>query len=107
MNTDAELAGVKANDRLIEINGENIEKYDYEQTRQRFQAIKYPEPIQVLVVDSATYEYYQKQNKSFHRKLPNARILPPNMPNQCPVPPRRIYIFFSCSIIFIYSFFSN
>jgi hypothetical protein len=87
-NTDAEQAGIKKDDRLIEINGENIQDFNTDEIRQHIHSIKYPEPLQMLVVDAPTYDYYQQMDKRLHNKLPNVNIVPPNVP-----PRRRIYIF--------------
>jgi hypothetical protein len=80
--TDAALAGVKNNDHLIEINGENIENIGENEVKQRIYVIKYPQPLQVLVADNATYNYYKRQNKIIHSGLPNVRKLPENFANQ-------------------------
>lgn len=77
---DAELAGIKSEDRLIEINGQNIQTLDHEHVTQRIRSVEYPEPLQMLVVDVPTYEYYKQQQKLIHRSLPNVKILPPNAP---------------------------
>jgi hypothetical protein len=79
---DAALAGVKNNDHLIEINGENIESIDDNAVKQRIYVIKYPQPLQVLVVDDATYNYYKRQNKVIHSGLPSVRRLPENFVDQ-------------------------
>jgi len=49
-----------------------------EQVTQRIRAIKYPQPLQILVADSATYNYYKRQNKVIHSGLPSVRRLPEN-----------------------------
>ncbi|UJR14446.1 hypothetical protein I4U23_001443 [Adineta vaga] len=87
--SDAELAGIKPNDRLIEINGKNIENLTNEEIKQRIHAIKYPNSLQLLVVDVPTYHYYQQQNKRIYRKLSNVCILPPNIPSPSNIPPPR------------------
>jgi len=79
-NKDAELAGIKTDDRLIEINGQNIQTFDHDQVTQRIRAVKYPEPLQMLVADVPTYEYYKQQQKLIHRGLPNVKIMPANIP---------------------------
>ncbi len=75
---DAELAGIKSDDRLIEINGQNIQGFDHDQVTQRIRSVKYPEPLQMLVADVPTYDYYKQQQKLIHRGLPNVRIIPAN-----------------------------
>lgn len=80
LSKDAEVAGIKTDDRLIEINGQNIQTFDHDQVTQRIRAVKYPEPLQMLVADVPTYEYYKQQQKLIHRGLPNVKIMPPNTP---------------------------
>lgn len=77
---DAELAGIKTDDRLIEINGLNIQNFDHEQVTQRIRGVRYPEPLEVLVADIPTYDYYKQQQKLIHRSLPNVKVMPPNRP---------------------------
>ncbi|CAF0822274.1 unnamed protein product [Adineta steineri] len=78
--SNAELAGIKSEDRLIEINGQNIQSFDHDQVTQRIRSVKYPEPLQMLVADVPTYEHYKQQSKLIHRSLPNVRVMPPNRP---------------------------
>ncbi len=40
--------------------------------------IKYPQPLDVLVADHATYNYYKQQNILIHSGLPSVRKLPEN-----------------------------
>lgn len=77
---DAEVAGIKNEDRLIEINGQNIQTFDHDQVTQRIRAVKYPEPLQMLVANVPTYDYYKQQQKLIHRGLPNVKIMPANRP---------------------------
>lgn len=79
---DAELAGIKNQDRLIEINGQNIQTFDHEQVTQRIRAVKYPEPLQMLVASVPTYDYYKQQQKLIHRGLPTVKIMPANRPER-------------------------
>lgn len=76
---DAALAGIKPEDHLIEVNGENIENVGDEEVKQRIRSIKYPQPLQILVADSATYNYYKRQNKVIHSGLPTVKKLPTNI----------------------------
>ncbi|CAF3987237.1 unnamed protein product [Rotaria sordida] len=78
--SNAELAGVKTEDRLIEINGQNIQNLIHEQVTSRIRAIKHPDPLEVLVADVPTFEYYKQQQKLIHRGLPNVKIMPANRP---------------------------
>jgi hypothetical protein len=107
---DAALAGVKADDRLIEINGVNVQKSDNEDVKQRIRSLKYPAKLELLVADKKTYDYYKAQNKLIHRGLPSVRHMAENMPGRPPtsVPNsrRRIYVvFFRMDVINL--FFSN
>jgi hypothetical protein len=72
---DATLAGIKDNDRLIEINGQNIEDLDHGQVKQRFNSIKYPTLVQLLVTDVITYDYYKHQDKVIHHNLPTVKSM--------------------------------
>ena len=75
---DAQLAGIKTDDRLIEINGQNIQNLDHDSVTQRIRAVKYPEPLELLVADVPTYEYYKQNRKLINRGLNNVRIMPAN-----------------------------
>jgi hypothetical protein len=75
---DAELAGIKDNDRLIEINGQNIESLNHEQATECIRTVRYPEPLQMLVSDTPTYDYYRQQQKHIHSGLANVRTMSPN-----------------------------
>jgi hypothetical protein len=75
---DAELAGIRNDDRLIEINGQNIQNLDHDQVTQRIRTVRYPEPLQMLVADVPTYNYYRQQQKLIHRGLANVRPMPSN-----------------------------
>lgn len=68
---DAAVAGVRTGDHLIEINGENIENISDEQVKQRIRVVQYPQPLQLLVCDQATYDRYKSQGKIIHSGLPN------------------------------------
>jgi hypothetical protein len=45
-----------------EIKGENIQKLCDTQLKKRVHAIKYTEPLELLVADTATYKYYKSPN---------------------------------------------
>ncbi|CAF1330790.1 unnamed protein product [Rotaria sp. Silwood1] len=76
--SNAELAGIETDDRLIEINGQNIQNLSHEQITQRIRAVKHPDPLELLVTDVSTFEYYKQQQKVIHRGLPNVKIMPTN-----------------------------
>lgn len=67
---------MQSGDHLIEINGENVENIGDEQVKQRIRAVRYPQPLQLLVADQATYERYKSQNKPIHSRLSNVRPFP-------------------------------
>ncbi|CAF3266956.1 unnamed protein product [Rotaria socialis] len=76
--SNAEQAGIKTDDRLIEINGQNIQNLSHDQITQRIRAVKHPDPLVVLVSDVPTFEHYKQQQKLIHRGLPNVKIMPSN-----------------------------
>lgn len=41
-------------------------------------AIKYPQPLQILVADTATYNHYKQGNRVIHNGLPTVQKLPAN-----------------------------
>ncbi|CAF3566014.1 unnamed protein product [Rotaria sp. Silwood1] len=84
--SNAELAGIKTDDRLIEINGQNIQSLSHEQITQRIRAVKHPDPLEILVADVPTFEYYKQQQKIIHRGLPNVKIMPANRLMSSPSP---------------------
>lgn len=77
---DATLAGVKNKDRLIEINGVNVQNLDHQQVLERFRALANVESVQLLVTDVGTYERYLEKKQLIHRRLPNVQNLEPNEP---------------------------
>lgn len=77
---DASQAGIRSDDRLIEINGQNVQNRDHDYVTQMIRSVKYPDALQMLVADVPTYEYYRQQQKLINRGLPNVRTLPPNRP---------------------------
>jgi hypothetical protein len=77
---DASQAGIRSDDRLIEINGQNVQNRDHDYVTQMIRSVKYPDALQMLVADVPTYEYYRQQQKLINRGLPNVRTLPPNIP---------------------------
>jgi hypothetical protein len=76
---DASLAGIRADDRLIEINGKSIQNLDHDQVTQLIRAVKYPDALEMLVADVPTYESYRQRNETIHRGLHNVRIMPENI----------------------------
>jgi hypothetical protein len=52
-----------------EIKGEKIQKLCDTQVKKRVHATKYTESLELLVADTATYKYYNQQNKSFQQHM--------------------------------------
>lgn len=68
----ADKAGVKDNDRLLEVNGENIETHD-----QAVDKIKLAvSSIMFLLVDEETDKYYQNKRVKIGSWLATAKYLP-------------------------------
>lgn len=76
----AEATGLKAGDRLIEVNGKNIQKDDHLQVIDRIKSN--PKETCLLVVDQCTYLYYQRREIEINDKLPNVKeFWTPDRPN--------------------------
>ncbi|CAF1359198.1 unnamed protein product [Adineta ricciae] len=73
--SNAALAGVKPNDRIVEINDESVDLRTLEEVVQLLQETKYPQPLILLVTNAETYDYYRHHDKQIHSKLPNVRKL--------------------------------
>ena len=91
---DATLAGVKNKDRLIEINGVNVQNLNHEQVLDRFRALENTEAVQLLVTDVGTYERYREKRQLIHSRLPTVQNLEPNIP--LPSSSFGAYIFCRC-----------
>ncbi|CAF4357969.1 unnamed protein product [Rotaria sp. Silwood2] len=76
--SNAALAGIKSEDRLIEINGENIQNLTYTELKQRINDIRYPQSLQMLVADAETFNNYKEKNKPIHSKLQSVKYLSKN-----------------------------
>lgn len=50
----------------------------FDQIDQFLHTINYPQPLQLLVVDALTYEYYKRRQNIIHRDLPNVKIMKEN-----------------------------
>src|SRR5688572_8995937 len=59
-DSPAEVAGLKNNDRIIEVNGTNISNENHKQVVQRIKAI--PNETKLLVLDEKAEEYYKSRN---------------------------------------------
>ncbi len=68
--------GIKNYDRIITLNGVNIEKDTFDQFMERFKSERHL-PVQMLVCSPATYAHYKDNNKSIHSDLPTVQRLKP------------------------------
>jgi C-terminal processing protease CtpA/Prc len=75
-STLAHRAGVKTYDRLIELNGVNIEDETFEQFEKRFKS-QVHHPTQMLVCSPATYAHYRSIKKRIHSDIPTVKYLTP------------------------------
>lgn len=69
-------SGIKNYDRVISLNGVNIEEYTYQQYTARFD-VDHHLPVQLLVCSPATYAHYKLNNLSMHIDVPNIQCLQP------------------------------
>ncbi|KAL1454987.1 hypothetical protein WDU94_009114 [Cyamophila willieti] len=65
----AEAAGLKEGDHIIEVNNENICTENHNQVVQRIKAV--PDETKLLVVDSASEEYFKTNNITISHSLPD------------------------------------
>lgn len=65
----AEAAGLKEGDHIIEVNSVNICSENHNQVVQRIKAV--PDETQLLVVDSASEEYFKSNNITISSSLPD------------------------------------
>ncbi|CAF4419276.1 unnamed protein product, partial [Rotaria sp. Silwood2] len=72
----ARRAGLKNYDRIIFLNGVNIENDNYDQFYYRFDTERHL-PVQMLVCSPATYEHYKTNKKLFHNDLTTIQRLKP------------------------------
>lgn len=69
----AHNAGMKEQDRVVEINGENIEKLSHSQVVNK---IKDNNSLMLLLVDKTTDEYYKGKYKKIGTELATVKHLP-------------------------------
>jgi hypothetical protein len=70
--------GIKCYDRLIELNGVNIENDGRENAMKRIAAAERSERIiQLLVCSPATYAHYKTNNKQLHSNLETVKLMKP------------------------------
>jgi len=72
----ARRAGIKTYDRIISLNGVNIEDGTLDQLGKRFESERHL-PVQMLVCSPATYEHYKANNQRLHSDLPTVQHLKP------------------------------
>ncbi|KAG2456973.1 NHRF3 protein, partial [Polypterus senegalus] len=70
----AEKAGVKNDDRLIEINNENVEKCTHEQAVAKVKQAG--NSVVFLLVDEETYNYYKNAGMKITNEMANLKLLP-------------------------------
>ena len=80
---DTAPVGLKDDDHLIEIDGKNVENLGDDQIK-KYLSSKHSQSLQLLVVNTATYNYYKRKNKRIHSGLPGVQIMPQSMSNQFP-----------------------
>ncbi|CAF4151847.1 unnamed protein product [Rotaria sordida] len=72
----ARRAGLKSYDRIIFLNGVNIENDSQTQFNHRFDIDRHL-PVEMLVCNPATYEHYKANQKIVHFDLPTIQRLKP------------------------------
>lgn len=70
----ADRAGVKANDRLVEINGENVEDHTHDQVVDKIKTGG--NSVMFLLVDDETDKFYQKKRAKIGSWLATTKYLP-------------------------------
>lgn len=70
----ADRAGVKFNDRLLEVNGENVEDATHDQVVEKIKMAG--SSIMFLLVDQETDKYYQKKMMKIGAWLATTKLLP-------------------------------
>lgn len=67
-NSPASTGGLKANDRIIEVNGVNIEQEAHTEVIARVKAV--PGETKLLVVDKETDNYYKEKGETISSSMP-------------------------------------
>lgn len=70
----ADRAGVNTNDRLVEVNGENIESYTHEQVVDKVKMAG--GSLMFLMVDEETDRYYCSMNMKIRAQFATTKCLP-------------------------------
>lgn len=87
----ADLAGLKAGDRVVEVNGENVEHETHNEVVKRIREVDFR--TRLLVVDRETDEYLHSRGLSCTEDLAielgnlSPRPSPANTPSSSPIPP--------------------
>jgi len=69
LGSPAEVAQLRAGDRIVEVNGTNIGSENHQQVVQRIKAV--PNETRLLVVDNETDAYYRDRKILVHSGMPN------------------------------------
>jgi membrane-associated protease RseP (regulator of RpoE activity) len=77
-DSPADLAGLKANDRILEVNGTNISNENHKQVVQRIKAI--PNETKLLVIDEKVDQYYKARNIIVNGSMSNVEYLKTPVP---------------------------
>lgn len=70
----AHKAGVKVNDRLLELNGENVEDLSHEEAVDRMRLAG--SSVMFLLADNEAYEYYKNKRIKIGASLATVEYLP-------------------------------
>lgn len=70
----AQKAGVRVHDRVLEINGENIEDLSHDQVVTKIRAADVS--LMLLLADEETYKYYQSKRTKIEAWLATTKYLP-------------------------------
>jgi C-terminal processing protease CtpA/Prc len=81
-STLAYRAGLRNYDRLICLNGINIEHDTLDQITKRYKS-QLNLPVQMLVCSPSTYQYYKSNNIIIHSDLPTVQHLKPVFDSSC------------------------
>ncbi|CAF1677829.1 unnamed protein product [Adineta ricciae] len=79
-NTQAEHSGLRNNDRIIEVNGQNIDEKSSRSSKKKVRELMKTNALIFLVADTKTYEHYKRNNLKFvaaDAKIANPMILLP------------------------------
>ena len=82
-NSPAEAGGLKKGDRIIEVNGDNVEDDSPEQVVQRIKAGG--DQIRMLVLDKAADEYYRGQGISVNNRMSCVKFMTTPDKSKCQI----------------------